>query len=76
LLGELPRLVAAFANYHWAGEASCDQEWFVAEVTRSTVRVDEHGAMSFAAVSAREHVECDTALLEKFTEHYYERGLA
>jgi len=60
-------LVAAFADNYWASQPSCDQEWFVAEVTRRAIRVDEHGAASSAAVSAREYVKRDAALLQEFT---------
>src|SRR6185312_4356831 len=76
ILGKFAGLIAVFADDDWTSEASCDQEWLVAEVPRCSIGIHEHGATGFTTVSAREHVESDAALLEQFAQHYYERGLA
>jgi hypothetical protein len=64
--GEFAGLVAAFADNDGAGQPSCNQEGFVAEVARCAIGIDFHRAVRFATVSAGENVECDAALLEKF----------
>jgi hypothetical protein len=76
ILGEFASAVAAFADYYWAGQSSCNQERFVAEVARGAIWIDAHIAAGFAAVSAREHVKRDAVLLEEFAEHNHEGRLA
>ena len=74
--GDSARLITAFTDDHRNAQPPRDQQRLIAEIGGVAIGFNDQDAASFAAVSAREHVEPNAARLQQFSERNHERSLA
>src|SRR5208282_475772 len=75
-LSDSTRGIAAFTDDHRDAQPPRDQQRLIAEFRGVTGGFDNEDAATFAAVSAREHVEPNTAPFQQFTKRNHKRSLA
>src|ERR1700686_2442952 len=76
LLGDSACIIPPFPDDNRNAQPARDQQRLIAEVGGVAIRLNYQNAASFAAISAREHVETNAARLQQFAERNHERGLA
>src|SRR5438552_15733716 len=69
-------LIPALAHNHRTTEPLGNQNWLIAEFLCGTIWIDHEHAACLAAISAREYIKADTALLQQFPKQNHEGSLS